>query len=169
MMIKTVLIVALLISLITDIKNRKILNIVTTPSVLFALFYYTTTLGLEGFVFSIKGFGVGLGLLLIPYMLGGMGAGDVKLMAAIGALMGTSFVFYCFLYTALIGGLIALMIILKQKGLVITIKTFFYKIVFFQSNVGSIVLKKENQTGISFPYGVAIVLGTLFTLVWGGF
>lgn len=172
MVIEFILVSSLLISLITDIRKRKILNIVTLPSIFFAFVYYTITLGLEGIIFSGKGLLVGLGLLIIPYLLGGMGAGDVKLMAAIGALMGTSFVFYSFIYTALIGGVIGLVLILKTRGFLKTIKSFYLKItsvVFFRSSLGSMIIPNGKKGSISFPYGVAIVFGTLCTLVWGGF
>ena len=164
-MINLILGTALLISLITDIKNRKILNIVTMPSILFAFIYYSAAQGWEGFLFSGKGFLVGFALLLIPYLLGGMGAGDVKLMAAIGALMGTSFVLYSFVYIALIGGLISLVLIMKNRGIWHSIKTFFFNITFFRSELGSILFSKDKSSSISFPYGVAIVLGTLCTFV----
>ncbi len=172
MILDIVLVIILLISLVTDIKKRKILNIVTLPSILFAFLYFLITQGFEGFLFSGKGFLVGLGLQIIPYLLGGMGAGDVKLMAAIGALMGTSFVFYSFIYTALIGGAIAVLLIIKSRGFMNSIKAFYFNftnIVLFRSNLGSMIIPKDKKSSISFPYGVAIVLGTLCTLVWGGF
>jgi prepilin peptidase CpaA len=170
MILKIVLCLILFVSFVTDIRNRKILNLVTLPSIIFALIYYTFTSGLEGFLFSVKGFLVGLSMLLIPYLLGGMGAGDVKLMAAIGALMGTSFVLYSFICTALIGGAIAITLIIKRKGVRELLKNFLFNLSFLKGNLGSIVLKKENNSSrISFPYGVAIVLGTFCTLIWGGF
>ncbi len=167
----------LIISLVTDIKKRKILNIVTLPAILIGLVFYTITLGWDGFLFSGKGFLVGLGLLLIPYLLGGMGAGDVKLMAAIGALTGTTFTFNSFIYTGLIGGIIALILIIKSKGLYNSLKSFWlllksliFKVLFLRSELGEIVLKNEKGTGsgITFPYGVAIVLGTVCAFVVGG-
>ncbi|WP_253701314.1 prepilin peptidase [Bacillus sp. FJAT-29814] len=169
MIIKIILVTILLISLYTDVKKRKILNIVTLPSILLGFVIHIISNGLDGFLFSGKGFLTGLGLLIIPYLLGGMGAGDVKLMAAIGALAGTSFVFYSFIYTALIGGLISLVLIIKQKGFLNSLKSFLYAVVFFRSNVGSIFLAKNKHSSISFPYGVAIVLGTFCSLLWGGF
>ncbi|WP_242035256.1 A24 family peptidase [Mesobacillus harenae] len=159
----------LAISFITDIKFRKIYNLVTLPSIIASLLYYFYIFGIDGFFFSGKGFLVGVGLLIIPYLLGGMGAGDVKLMAAIGALMGASFVFYSFIYTALIGGVIALVLIMKSKGVWNTIKSFFFNVVFLRSNLGSMTISKDKASSISFPYGVAIVLGTFCTLIWGGF
>lgn len=170
-MVNFILISVLLICLYTDVKSRKILNIVTLPTLFFGLVYNMNNNGLEGFLFSGKGFLVGLGVLIIPYLLGGMGAGDVKLMAAIGSLMGTSFVFFSFIYTALIGGVIGILLILKSRGFIATIKSFFFNItnvVFFRCNLGSIIIPKDRTNSISFPYGVAIVLGTLCTLVWGG-
>ncbi|CAH2714469.1 hypothetical protein BACCIP111895_01632 [Neobacillus rhizosphaerae] len=164
-----VLITALLISLITDIKKRKILNIVTIPAILFGFIYYTTYQGLEGFLFSGKGFLLGLSLLLIPYLLGGMGAGDVKLMAAIGALMGTSFVLYSFVYIALIGGLISVVLIMKKNGIKNSLRLYFFQIIFLRGNFGTILINKDKSSSISFPYGVAIVAGTLCTFVWGSF
>jgi prepilin peptidase CpaA len=164
-----ILLVILFICLFTDIKSRKILNIVTLPTIIIGLLLNIYTAGFEGFLFSGKGFLVGLSLLLIPYMLGGIGAGDVKLMAAIGALMGTSFVFYSFIYTALIGGVIGVLLILKSRGFKNSVKSFFFNLVFLRSSLGSMIIPKDKQSSISFPYGVAIVLGTLCNLVWGGF
>ncbi|WP_042460926.1 A24 family peptidase [Neobacillus dielmonensis] len=168
MIINCILVLALFISLVTDIKKRKILNIITLPAILFGIVYNSTIFGFAGFLFSGKGFLVGLGLLIIPYLLGGIGAGDVKLMAAIGALMGTVFVFYSFIYSALIGGFIALLLVIKTRGFKDTMKSFYFNIVLFKSNFGSINLPDDKKGSISFPYGVAIFLGTISTLVWGG-
>jgi prepilin peptidase CpaA len=169
MIIKFVLITALLISLITDIKNRKILNVVTLPAIIIGFIYYTTVQGLDGLLFSGKGFLIGLSLLLIPYLLGGMGAGDVKLMAAIGALMGTTFVLYSFVYIALIGGFISVFLIMKKNGIKNSLKSFFFQIFYLRGNLGSILFSKDKSSSILFPYGVAIVLGTLCTITWGNF
>lgn len=169
MIVYIILGVALSISLITDIKDRRILNIVTLPVITFAFMYYTLVGGWNGFLYSGQGFIVGFSLLLIPYILGGMGAGDVKLMAAIGALMGTSFVFQSFIYTALIGGAISLFIIVKQNGFWNPLKNLLFNVTFLKGNLGSLVINKEDKsTRITFPYGVAIVLGTVCNLLWGG-
>jgi prepilin peptidase CpaA len=165
-----ILVIALLICLFTDIKSRKILNIVTLPTIVFGMLFNMFNGGIEGLIFSGIGFLVGLGLLLIPYLLGGMGAGDVKLMATIGALMGASFVLYSFIYTALIGGAIAMVLLVKQKGFWKPMKSFLFNDTFLRGNLGSMAINKHQQSSsISFPYGVAIVLGTFCTLIWGGF
>ncbi|SEM94119.1 prepilin peptidase CpaA [Mesobacillus persicus] len=164
-----ILVLVLIISFFTDIKSRKILNIITLPTIIFGIIFNIYTGGVEGFFISGKGLLVGLGLLLIPYLLGGMGAGDVKLLTAIGALMGSSFVFYSFIYSALIGGAIALVLICKQKDFWQSMKKLLFNFTFFRGNLGSMVIdKNEKASRISFPYGVAIVLGTFCTLIWGG-
>ncbi|MCM3765806.1 prepilin peptidase [Neobacillus niacini] len=169
-MVNVILIIILLICLFTDLKYRKIFNIITIPTIIFAVIHNSLIAGYEGFLFSAKGFFVGLIVFLIPYLLGGMGAGDVKLMAAIGALMGTSFVFYSFIYTGLIGGFIAIVLIVKNNGLKNLIKSLIFNVVFFRSNLGSIIFPiGKEKSRILFPYGIAIVLGTLCTLIWGGY
>ncbi|UTR11519.1 prepilin peptidase [Evansella sp. LMS18] len=169
MIINAVLGVALVVSLITDIRSRKILNIVTFPAILFGLIYYSIADGFSGFLFSGAGFLVGFALLLLPYLLGGMGAGDVKLMAAIGALTGISFVLYSFVYTALIGGAISIFLIMKKRGVFNSIKSFFFSVIYLRSSLGSLIFPKEKQNSIAFPYGVAIVFGTVCAFIWGGF
>jgi prepilin peptidase CpaA len=169
MVVYLILGVALIISLITDIRKRKILNIVTIPTIIFGISYSSITQGLNGFLFSTFGLFVGLGLLIIPFLLGGIGAGDVKLMGAIGALMGTSFVLYSFIYTALFGGLISLLFIFKTKGFKNSIKESFFNIIFIRSNLGTFSISKNKKRSISIPYGVPIFLGTSCSLIWGGF
>ncbi|WP_129689928.1 A24 family peptidase [Gottfriedia acidiceleris] len=167
MFVDTILVITLLISLITDIQKRKILNIVTLPAILIGFIYYTATLGWEGFLFSGKGFLTGAAFLFIPYLLGGMGAGDVKLMAAIGALTGAMFTFYSFIYIALIGGIISLVLIMKNRGIWNSIKSFFFEMFYLRSNLGSVILNANKQSSISFPYGVAIALGTVCEIILG--
>ncbi|WP_318506908.1 A24 family peptidase [Bacillus sp. T3] len=122
MLLNLSLILILIISFITDLKNRRILNILTFPTMLIGLTYHAISAGLDGLIFSGLGLLLGLGLLFIPYLMDGMGAGDVKLLAAIGALKGTAFVLGAFLFTAIIGGLIATIILISKKELLLTIK-----------------------------------------------
>lgn len=171
-MIETLLLIVLLICLVTDISSRKILNIVTMPAMLFGLIYYTVQSGFEGLWFSFSGFLVGLIVLIIPFLFGGMGAGDVKLMAAIGALMGTTFVFNTFIYTAFIGGAISLLILLRKMNLKQVAIHMFMTFFVFRGKVSEVAATEvENGEGnkkISFPYGIAIVFGALLAYIWGG-
>ena len=114
MIFNSLLILVLLICLITDLKSRKIYNKVIFPALLLSFCLHAFTPIGSGILFSLMGFAVGFGLLFIPYLMGGMGAGDVKLLALIGAIKGTTFVVITGIYMALLGGLIALFILLDS-------------------------------------------------------
>ncbi len=71
-----------------DLRYHIIPNLLTYPAMLMALIYYGVTNGMQGFVFSGEGLLVGLVALMLPYLIGWMGAGDAKLMAAVGSILG---------------------------------------------------------------------------------
>ncbi|MFD1636906.1 A24 family peptidase [Evansella tamaricis] len=151
-----ILFLALAISLVTDLKRRKILNIVTFPAMIAGLTINTFLLGWDGLLFSTLGLITGFALLVIPYALGGMAAGDVKLLMAIGALKGAVFVFGSFLYIAIIGGMIAFLILLVKKELLHSMKR-----IIFSAQLKTLQGLNKNEMHHAFPYGVAIVLGTV--------
>ncbi|MBS4196147.1 A24 family peptidase [Lederbergia citri] len=158
------LILILTISIITDLRSRKILNIVTLPAILVALIYHTFTSGFQGLSFSGLGFLVGLGLLLIPFLMGGVGAGDVKLLAAIGAWKGTMFVLYTGLFAGVIGGLISIFILLKNKKLGFTLKSMLFSVLFLKGTKGSLQFTSDTKS-VSIPYAIPIAIGSFLTLL----
>ncbi len=82
------LISACTVSVVEDLRRQKIPNLVTFPTMVLALIYHGISSGLSGFFFSAGGLALGMGFFMIPYLMGGMGAGDVKLMGATGAIFG---------------------------------------------------------------------------------
>jgi prepilin peptidase CpaA len=155
--------IAVGVSLITDLSSRRILNIITFPAILLGFILHTASAGLEGFFFSGIGFLVGLGLLLIPFFLGGMGAGDVKLMAAVGALMGTGFVLSVFLFAGITGGLMALYMIARDRGAFTSLKSIMYAVPLLKGTAGSFQAFRSQAKKTTLPYGVAIAAGTVIT------
>lgn len=167
MIINSILFLIIIISVYTDLKSRRILNIVTLPAIIIGILLNTITGGIDGLLFSGKGFLLGLGIFIIPFLRGGMGAGDVKLMAAIGALKGASFVFHAFIYTAIIGGVISLILLIRKMGVKQMIFHMFFTFGIMKGNAGTITHPKNKD--MTFPYGIAIALGTLCAYIWGGF
>ncbi|WP_261176390.1 prepilin peptidase [Anaerobacillus sp. CMMVII] len=157
--INLLLLILLLVCLITDLKNRRIYNKVLFPTLALAIIIHTFIDGWAGLSTAFLGFLIGLGILIIPFLLGGMGAGDVKLLAVIGALKGTSFVIVTAIYMALAGGIIAIVIILMKKG---SAKALLYH--FFGKKYGVDLPYEKSALSTTFPYGIAIVAGAIFTL-----
>ena len=152
----------LLIAAIIDIRIQKIPNLLTFPAAALALIYHCFTNGISGFLFSIGGLASGLALLLIPYLLGGMGAGDAKLMGVVGGTIGAKGVFFAFLFTAVAGGVYALALILYYRR---HFRGFFKKQ--FAKLLALIITReyipesaKAHETAPRLCYGLAIAFGT---------
>ncbi len=111
------LIAVLLTAVLTDIRSYRIPNWLTVPAMVCGLLIHTLLNGQAGLILSLEGLGLGLGLFLIFYLMGGMGAGDVKLMAAVGSFLGPTGVLYAAMMTGLLGGLYAMAAIASHWGL----------------------------------------------------
>jgi prepilin peptidase CpaA len=100
LLINALLAVVLIVCAMTDARQGKILNIVTFPAMLLGLVLNYIFGGRTAFVWSLLGWAVGMGIQWVPFMLGLAKAGDVKLLAAVGALKGWAFCVFGFLYGA---------------------------------------------------------------------
>lgn len=174
-----ILIILVLLSVYFDLTQKKIPNIITFPVILWGLLTYSIFEGFEGFKFSTIGFLVGLGIFLIPFILGGMGGGDVKMMAAIGSLKGWRFVLTTAIYSALVGGIIVIIYLIYKGKLWITFKSLLGIILKPILFILTITFKNRTITKINeyfiniesynekhyIPYGVAIGLGTVLVFL----
>lgn len=175
---------AILISLVLgaavyDIRYRRIPNWLTVGGVLVGLAMnsfvgdWTTAAPANfqmwpGLRFSLKGCGIAFAANLVLYALHARGAGDVKLMAAIGAMVGWEDWFGIFVVSAVFGGLISLILVFLKKR---AIKTF-WNVGFILSEMSSgraAYLKREDldvksEKALRVPAGAVIAIGTLFFL-----
>lgn len=165
--IEVLLVGVLLVCSYTDLKERKILNIILFPAAGLALILHLVFSGVDGAVFWVKGTLTGLALLFLPFLLGGIGAGDVKLLGVVGAFKGAAFVVAAFLCAALIGGIFSIISLWKRKKLQKTLgemggalKLF----VFTCFRVNNLSQLNDDDTTV-LPYGLVIALGTIFCLV----
>ncbi len=164
--IAIILAAALVTATITDLKSQRIYNWLTFPLMLAGLIFHTIVGGLDGFLLSAAGFGLGLGIMIVPFLLGMMGAGDVKLMAGIGAWIGAANTFNAFFFTCLAGGAYALVVLFRHrehaKGVLLNIKatlmTFMVTRKFDYSPTSEAVLPR-------LCYGVAIAIGTAAVVI----
>jgi prepilin peptidase CpaA len=121
--------------------------------------------GWSGLAAGMLGLLVGFATLIVPWLMHGMGAGDVKLMMAIGVWLGPWVTFLCFCVGAVVGGVIAVIMILATNRLyhaygnlaTICQKVSSRSTIF--SEFGS--AKSFGETSQLLPYGVPLTIGTL--------
>ncbi|MEN8135423.1 MAG: prepilin peptidase [Thermodesulfobacteriota bacterium] len=153
----------------TDTLQARIPNPATFTLVLIGLGYQIQAGGILGGAMALAGLLVGLALLLVPYLLGGMGAGDVKALAALGALLGPGDIFQVFLFSGLIGGAMALVHLALSKNLKNRLRSWLataWLLITRQSLPGKEAVAED--TRIKYPYGAAIAFGFFAFLSWGG-
>ena len=155
-----ILTVVLGTAIYTDLRSSRIPNWLTFPAMGVALLAHSYMGGLQGGIFSLAGLGAGLGIFLILYVTGSIGAGDVKLMAAVGALMGPYGALFSGLLAILVGGLYALGAMCYQWGFATTGRKLVY------ATQGALQMRgKAWSQELALPfrlrYGLAVAGGTL--------
>ena len=119
-----------------------------------------------GLLFSLEGAALGFGLFVILYMFGWMGAGDVKLYAAVGSFLGPAQTISAALIIALLGGLLALVVLGFHQGwrrMGLWLWSYIQAIVL----TGSVQRVTPSQgTALKVPYAVAVGLGTIGSYWW---
>jgi prepilin peptidase CpaA len=146
----------------TDLKSKKIYNAVLFPAAAIGLVSSFYSGGLAGGFAALKGLALGVALLFVPFILGGIGAGDVKLLGVVGAFKGPDFVWSAFLYAAIVGGLISLVIMIRSGGFWARVRAAIYTLLSLlgfmpRLNLLDTIYATSAQT---FPYGLAIAAGT---------
>ena len=108
---------AVTVATVIDWNTRRIPNLLTFPLALAGLALNAVVGGWMGLAGSLVGLVLGHLIFLLFMALGAMGAGDVKLMAALGALLGVVHIFWIGLFTAAMGGLLVVFYSLGQRSL----------------------------------------------------
>ena len=107
---------------------------------------------------ALAGFALGFALMLPGHLFGATGAGDVKLFAALGAIVGPAHIFTAFVYTALAGGVLAIVIAVRRGRLQRTIGRAGALIATAGTSAPAIESPLENNR---FAYAPAIAVGTM--------
>src|SRR5262249_54519726 len=124
--------------------------------------------GVAGLRLSAVGLAAGFGVYFVLYMLRAMGAGDVKLMAAVGAIVGAQDWFCIFLITAVLGGMMALILVFAKKRLKKTLWNVGFILSEMKSGRPAYMNREEldvrNPKSLGLPHGAVIAVGTVFFL-----
>jgi len=156
---------------VTDIRERRIPNLVTGPAVVAGMMLHAIYGGWRGLGDSALAGAIAGGIFLIFYLAGGMGAGDVKLMTAVGCFAGLSALPQVVIATAIAGGVIALAIGIYNRRLRETLRN----VVAVLEHHGRHGMKPHPELTLSntrtlrLPFALPIAAGCLLTpstLAW---
>lgn len=164
--------ITLVVAATIDGWKLKVPNWLTFPMIISGWIYNGLYFGWEGLGWSLTGTAVGLCLLLPAYAIGGMGAGDVKLLAGVGAWLLGTVTFFAFCVSAIVGGVIALaMIAARRKWLhhfrqFLTIATEIL-VVRDPSQLAAMAAERKSRMTL-LPYGIPIAIGSIAYFAWTG-
>lgn len=144
----------------TDVKNRKIPNWLTLGAIGAGLLLHTALDRWIGLKFSAWGLGLAALIFLPLFVMRWLGGGDVKLMAAVGALAGAENLIVIFVLDALLGGVAALVLILVRGRLWRTLRNL--PRIFARDRPGELQAGHEKSVGL--PRAVTIAAATFYVL-----
>jgi prepilin peptidase CpaA len=149
-----------------DLNTRRIPNALTLGAAVVAIAMHGVMNGWPGLLLAASGWAVGLALFFPVFLLGGMGAGDVKLLAAIGAWLGPVGAAWTALYGAFAGGLMALIVALAHGYTRTALRNVWALLQFWQfSGVRPVEgLTLSSSAGPRLPYALPLAAGVVVTL-----
>lgn len=151
------LLVLIALAVRQDLIERRIANVLTLAGLVGGIALQSISGGASGFLYALAGAGVGLLCFLPLYLSRGMGAGDVKLMAAAGAFFGPADAFIAVLLSLASGAVLALAILLWRTHEIRTAVAGASP----GDEGGSILMRLRKER---FPYAAAIAAGVLATM-----
>jgi prepilin peptidase CpaA len=156
-----------------DYAQRRVPNWLNAALALAGLTAQSLYFGGGGLGWGLLGLLTGFGLLIVPWLMHGMGAGDVKLMAAIGCWLGPWWTFWSFAVGAIIGGVVAVVMIVSTGRTVHAItnmQTIRTKLKSLDTAFGEFGgARTFGHTSQLLPYGVPLTAGTIGVLLAGYF
>jgi len=154
-----------------DLRERRIPNAVTLPALGLALCLHGATQAGQGLLLSALGAVVAGGLLLPGYLLRATGAGDVKLLMAVGAFLGWPTALLAGLLSLVVGGVFGLVFALLKGRLGTVLNRSFGLARWMALKAAGAPLDRPGTSGLKLPFGVAIAVATAWVAwgpLWGG-
>ncbi len=148
-----------------DVRYRRIPNIIVLATLICGLAINIIFGGFAGLLTSLGGFALAFGLMFLLHVFGAMGAGDVKLFAAIGSVIGVKLVLPTFIIIVITGGILAIIQMIRARSVRSTMHN--VMMIFFSLLPGWKMPRHALPTERRFtiPYGVAIMVGSLISLI----
>lgn len=165
LLVSWIVTVTLVVAAVIDGLQLKVPNWITFPMILSGWVVSSLLFGWAGLGCSLLGTVVGLALLMPAYAVGGMGAGDVKLLAGVGAWMGMSHTFWAFLVSAIVGGVIAVGMVLYRRAWRHHQRQFWailgeFLVIRNPTQLAAVAAERKSSMFL-LPYGIPIAIGTI--------
>jgi prepilin peptidase CpaA len=151
---------------VTDTVRSRIPNAAVLAMICASVAWRAQQQGLAGVAVSAQGLALGFALLLVPYLMGGMGAGDVKALAALGALLGPWDVFGVFLCSALAGGGLSLLHYALGHDLGARLRQWGVALCAFAATADVQCLSPDRSEPLRFPYAASFAFGFVAYSYW---
>jgi prepilin peptidase CpaA len=151
---------------VSDLRTRRLPNVLTFGSALAAFAFFLAAGGLPSLGWSVAGWLVGCAVFLPVFLVRGMGAGDVKLLAALGAWLGPVMVLWTAAFGAIAGGVIAVGVLLAHGYLRQAFANVGY-VLWYWKSVGPAPVPEltlADSKGPRLPYAVPILVGLIAAL-----
>jgi prepilin peptidase CpaA len=170
-----IVLVFVALTAVTDVWKFKVYNALTLPLLCSGLIYHGLVGGTPEFTGSFLGALFGFGVLLAFYVMGGMGGGDVKLMAAVGAWLGMPQTFYVFIASSLAAGCYALCLMFahgKTSETWLNFRVLWHRVMAFGRYLGAedrveAAVSQADRASRVIPFAAMVALGVVATLAWG--
>ena len=169
-----VVVMASLVAAVTDVWKYKVYNILTLPLLGSGLLYHLLAGGREGFQQSLYGIVFGIGVLLIPHLMGGMSAGDLKLLAGIGAWLKMPGVVFVFVVAGLLSATYSVVLLVahrnSQRSVWLNMKVMWQRFVSIGRSIAAedwveAELQRPQPEQRVIPFAVMVAAGILATVL----
>jgi prepilin peptidase CpaA len=151
----------------TDWRARKIPNWLTIPALLIGVAVNALAAGWPGTKDSLLGAGLGLALLLPFVMIRVLGAGDWKLVGALGACVGLHHLPMVLLVSVLVNGVMAMAMIIQKRRVLQTLRNFAQMFAaVFTFHLPGPELTLDNPEAVKVPFGVAVAIAVVLYTAW---
>lgn len=164
--------VVLIVAAVIDGYELRVPNLITYPFMIAGWIYGFYAFGWIGLGWSLAGTALGMSILMLFYAIGGMGAGDVKLMGGVGAWIYWTHTWYCIIGFAIVGAVMAIaMVVISGKW------KHHYNQFWKIANEIAVIKDPEKLAAIAaerkptmmlLPYGIPIAIATISYFLWTG-
>jgi prepilin peptidase CpaA len=168
----TVVLTATLIGTVTDLWRYKLYNLLTLPLLISGLIYHSAVGGSPGFGTSFLGALFGFSSLFLFHLMGGVGGGDVKLMAGVGAWLGLPLTFFVFIAAGLVAGVYAIILITisgRLRETWLNLKVLWYRLVAVTRQIGGedrieLEVNRPDRRLRLIPFAAVVAVGLLMVI-----